>query len=205
MKLTLPILWSPAMKATIQNPRRPAKANISPEEYELIQQLRERNPAQQTIIHQPSTLGEWLADRVVEGIGSWYFIIVQFILLAIWIVVNVVGILAHWDSYPFTLLNLVLSCQAAFTVPIMMMRQNRQSQIDRKDAKHDYEMNLKSELEIELLHDKINLLLDEEIVEVLKLLKSQQEPLERLSLLTSQQTQMTRLEHKFDSLLREKL
>jgi uncharacterized membrane protein len=193
-----------AMKATMQNLKRPANANISPEEYQLIQQLRARNPAQQPI-HKPSTLAERLADRVVEGIGSWKFIVVQSILLLMWIVINVAGALAHWDPYPFILLNLMLSFQDAYTAPIIMMSQNRQAQIDREDAKHDYELNLKSELEIELLHDKINLLREEEIVEVLQHLKSQPKPLELLSLLKSQQTQMTRLEHKFDSLLREKL
>ncbi len=192
------------MKTPFLNLKRPARANISPAEYQLIQDLRERNPAQQAI-PRSLTWGERLSDRVVEVVGSWNFITIQSILLVIWIGVNVVGTLGQWDPYPFILLNLMLSFQAAYTAPIIMMSQNRQSQIDRQDAKHDYEVNLKSELEIELLHDKMNLLREEEIVEILKLLKEKQEPLGLLSLLNSQQKQLDRLEHKFDSLIQEKM
>jgi uncharacterized membrane protein len=188
------------MKSSPPNLKRPANANISPEEYQLIQQLRERNPAQQPI-QRPLTWGDRLSDRVVATVGSWNFIAIQSILLVIWITLNVVGTLEKWDPYPFILLNLMLSFQAAYTAPIIMMSQNRQSQIDRQDAKHDYEVNLKSELEIELLHDKMNLLREEEMVEVLRLLKTQQEPLALLSLLKSQQVQIDRLEQKLDRLL----
>ncbi len=187
------------MKTSTQNLKRPTNPNISTEEYQLIQQLRERNPAQQAV-QRPPNLGERLSDRVVEIIGSWNFIVIQSVLLVIWITLNVVGTLEKWDPYPFILLNLMLSFQAAYTAPIIMMSQNRQSQIDRQDAKHDYEVNLKSELEIELLHDKMNLLREEEMVEVLQLLKTQQQPLELISLLKSQQVQIDRLEQKLDRL-----
>ncbi len=191
------------MKTSTPDLKRPAKANVSPEEYQLIQQLRERNPAQQPI-QRPLTWGDRLSDRVVATVGSWNFIAIQSILLVIWIAANVAGTLAHWDPYPFILLNLMLSFQAAYTAPIIMMSQNRQSQIDRQEAKHDYEVNLKSELEIELLHDKMNLLREEEIFEVLKLLKAQQEPSQLLNLLQSQQIQINRLEHKLDTVLSQK-
>jgi uncharacterized membrane protein len=90
--------------------------------------------------------------------GSWGFIIAQSCLLAVWVILNVVAVIKHWDPYPFILLNLMLSFQAAYAAPIIMMSQNRQTAIDRQGAKHDYEVNMKAELEIELLHDKIALL-----------------------------------------------
>ena len=188
------------MKAALQNLKRPAKANVSPEEYWLIQQLRERNPAQQPI-QEPATFGDRLADRVADVVGSWHFISIQSGLLVCWIILNVIGTMQHWDPYPFILLNLMLSFQAAYTAPIIMMSQNRQSQIDRQEARHDYEVNLKSELEIELLHDKMNLLRDEEMLEVLQILRAQQDLSELLSGFKVQQTQMDRLEQKPDAFL----
>ena len=101
-------------------------------------------------------------------------------------------------------INLVLSFQAAYTAPIIMMSQNQQSQIARQDTKHDYGVNLKSELEIELLYDKINLLPEEEIFEVLQLLKLQGKPLELMNLLQSQQVKLDQLEQKFDILISQK-
>lgn len=191
------------MQNSNQNLKRPTKANISPEEYQMILDLRDRNPAQQTS-KRPLTFGERLSDGVVRTVGSWNFIVIQSILLAIWIAINVVGTIAKWDPYPFILLNLMLSFQAAYTAPIIMMSQNRQSQLDRQDAKYDYEVNLKAELEIELLHDNINLLRDEEIVEVLNLLREQRQPEELINLLKSQQSQIDRLETKLDALLQPK-
>jgi uncharacterized membrane protein len=188
------------MTTSLPNRQYPMQPNISTEEYQLILDLRERNPAQQPI-HRPLSFGERLSDRVVGIVGSWRFIVIQSVLLAIWIVLNVVGTLARWDPYPFILLNLMLSFQAAYTAPVIMMSQNRQSQIDRLDAKHDYEVNLKSELEIELLHDRVNLLREEDICEILQILKSQQQSFELLNIIKSQQLQIDRLEQKLDRLL----
>ncbi|MDQ4005572.1 MAG: DUF1003 domain-containing protein [Actinomycetota bacterium] len=96
--------------------------------------------------HDRRTLGERVADTVTAGIGSWPFIVTQSILLAMWIVLNgiVLGNLIAgkpFDPYPFILLNLVLSFQAAYTGPVVMMSQNRQSAKDRDAAEHDYEVN----------------------------------------------------------------
>ncbi len=191
------------MKSPSQNLNPPTNPNVSPEEYQLIQQLRQRNPAQQA--HQrPPNFGERLSDRVVEVVGSWRFIAIQSVLLIIWIVLNVVGIVEKWDPYPFILLNLMLSFQAAYTAPIIMMSQNRQSQIDRQDAKYDYEINLKAELEIELLHDQISLIREGEMFEIINLLKSKERPFELIDLLQQQQLQIDRLEQKLDRLLTEK-
>jgi uncharacterized membrane protein len=112
--------------------------------------------------------------------GSWPFIIIQSILLACWVSLNAVAFISHWDPYPFILLNLMLSFQAAYAAPIIMMSQNRQAAIDRQDAQHDYEVNVKAELEIELLHDKMNLLREEEVVLLVEMLKEQHQRLQRL-------------------------
>lgn len=112
--------------------------------------------------------------------GSWRFIILQSGVLTLWIILNVVAAVSHWDPYPFILLNLALSFQAAYAAPIIMMSQNRQADIDREEAKHDFEVNLKAELEIELLHDKMNLLREFEVVEICELLQQQAERLQRI-------------------------
>lgn len=95
--------------------------------------------------------GPRLADSFAQIVGSWTFIVVQSILLAIWVVLNIVAYVQHWDPYPFILLNLALSFQAAYASPIIMMSQNRQSERDRIQAEHDYETNLAAKEEIETL------------------------------------------------------
>lgn len=157
--------------------KKPLRARVTTEEYRLLQRLRERKPAQNPP-KSPATLGDRLADIVADTVGSWRFIIIQSALLILWIILNVTAYVKHWDPYPFILLNLMLSFQAAYTAPIIMMSQNRQATIDRQDAKYDYEVNKKAELEIELLHDKMNLLREDEIVEIMRLLKAHQEQLQ---------------------------
>jgi uncharacterized membrane protein len=110
------------------------------------------------------TLGQRIADQVAATMGSWNFIIIQSILLAIWIVLNVTAFIQKWDPYPFILLNLALSFQAAYAAPFIMMAQNRQQEIDRKEAENDYKVNIKAELEIELLHQKIDELREKEVL-----------------------------------------
>ena len=101
------------------------------------------------------TWGQRIADRVAATMGSWRFIIIQSALLAVWIVLNVIGWLKHWDPYPFILLNLVLSFQAAYAAPIIMMSQNRQAEKDRIAAQHDYDVNVKAEEEITVILDHL--------------------------------------------------
>jgi uncharacterized membrane protein len=95
------------------------------------------------------TIGERVADTFALTIGSWRFIIAQSVILAVWLLLNIVGWIKHWDPYPFILLNLMLSFQAAYAAPIIMMSQNRTSELDRLQAKNDYEINQRAELEIE--------------------------------------------------------
>ena len=112
----------------------------------------------------PPTRGQRLADRVAATIGSWRFILIQSTAITCWITGNVLFGAGAWDPYPFILLNLLLSFQAAYTAPAIMMSQNRQSELDRRHAQSDYEINVKAELEIELLHDKIDILRAQELL-----------------------------------------
>jgi uncharacterized membrane protein len=112
----------------------------------------------------PLTRGQRLADAVATTIGSWRFIVIQSSAIAVWITGNVLAGGAAWDPYPFILLNLLLSFQAAYTAPAIMMSQNRQSELDRRHAQNDYEVNVKAELEIELLHEKMDLLRERELL-----------------------------------------
>ena len=102
------------------------------------------------------TMGERLADSVAQGMGSWTFIIIQSIVVIIWMVLNVVGFISHWDVYPFILLNLVFSTQAAYAAPIIMMSQNRSSDRDRQHADADYQTNIQAKKEIEDLMKALN-------------------------------------------------
>jgi uncharacterized membrane protein len=106
------------------------------------------------------TLGERLADRIATFGGSWIFLILFGLFLIIWIGVNSFILYAHPpDPYPYILLNLILSCLAAIQAPIIMMSQNRQEAKDRLRSEHDYQVNLKAELEIRHLHEKLDHLL----------------------------------------------
>jgi len=114
------------------------------------------------------TVGQRIADQVAATMGSWNFIIIQTGLLAVWIVLNVTAFVERWDPYPFILLNLALSFQAAYAAPFIMMAQNRQQDIDRKKAEEDYKVNIKAELEIELLHQKIDEMRETEVLNLTK-------------------------------------
>ena len=105
--------------------------------------------------HETLKFGDHLADSVAKGMGSWRFIIIQTILVVLWMGLNLVGYLYHWDAYPFILLNLVFSTQAAYAAPIIMMAQNRQNDRDRMQAQADYQTNIDAKLEIEALTIKL--------------------------------------------------
>ncbi len=116
----------------------------------------------QILSHQPDTepaanFGERAADAVAKFGGSWTFILTFVAVLTCWITLNAIGIMARpFDPYPFILLNLVLSCVAAFQAPVIMMSQRRQETKDRQRSQSDYQVNLKAELEIRMLHEKID-------------------------------------------------
>jgi CRP/FNR family cyclic AMP-dependent transcriptional regulator len=102
------------------------------------------------------TLGQRIADKVASTIGSWRFILSQSFFLAFWILLNLLAWVNHWDPYPFILLNLVLSFQAAYATPIIMMSQNRQADKDRLSAEIDHQVNAKAELDIGLLLSRLD-------------------------------------------------
>lgn len=117
-------------------------------------------------------IGDRLADTVAAVVGSWRFILIQSVLLAAWILGNALAGHAAWDPYPFILLNLLLSFQAAYTAPIIMMSQNRASDMDRSRASADYQVNIRAEAEIALLHEKVDLMREKQIEELVTLLKA---------------------------------
>lgn len=102
-----------------------------------------------------SSLGQRLADKVAKGMGSWNFIIIQTLAVVIWMGLNIIGFVNHWDVYPFILLNLLFSTQAAYAAPIIMMAQNRQNDRDRAQAAADYTTNVEAKLEIEALQKQL--------------------------------------------------
>lgn len=108
---------------------------------------------------QKDTLGQRAADRIARFAGSWGFIFTFVAVLLAWMVVNVLLAAGAFDPYPFILLNLVLSCVAAIQAPLIMMSQNRQEEKDRRRAENDYKVNLKTEIMIEDLYDKVNAIL----------------------------------------------
>ena len=127
------------------------------------------------------TRSQRLADRVASTIGSWRFVIFQSSAIALWIAGNAIVGANAWDPYPFILLNLLLSFQAAYTAPAIMMSQNRQSEMDRRHAETDYEINVKAELEIELLHEKIDVMKERELLALTEAVRDLSARLESLS------------------------
>jgi len=125
---------------------------------DTLKELKELKYKRKKIVQKELSLSEKVADKVTETIGSWKFIIIQSVLLFFWIILNITAFVQKWDPYPFIFLNLILSFQSAYAAPIIMMSQNRQADIDRAEAEEDSYVNLKAELEVELLHQKIDFL-----------------------------------------------
>ena len=143
-------------------------AAFSSEEHELLIELRAIHRKRRGLGRPESeaqpTAGQRIADAVATTMGSWRFIIIQSTILLLWIGLNVTAYVQRWDPYPFILLNLALSFQAAYAAPFIMMSQNRQQDVDRKQAAADYQVNIKAELEIELLHQKLDELRTKEVL-----------------------------------------
>ncbi len=126
-------------------------------------------------------IGDSISDKVASFGGSWKFIIIFFIILFLWIAINSYVVLKKpFDPYPFILMNLILSCIAAIQAPIIMMSQNRQEKKDRIRSENDYKVNLKSEIEIRTLHEKVDHLLLDQWSKMIKIQEIQIEILEEL-------------------------
>ena len=121
----------------------------------------------ENLLHPPEevlTPGQRISDKVARFGGSWAFIITFMVILFVWILFNVIAATKMiFDPYPFILMNLILSCIAALQAPIIMMSQNRQEEIDRKRSENDYLVNMKAELEIRELNQKVDMLLEDQI------------------------------------------
>jgi uncharacterized membrane protein len=175
------------------NSNQPDKPQISREELQQLDLLRVHRrvhrkhlPAKPPAVAEhfeapPPTRGQRLADGVAATIGSWRFIAIQSTAIVVWMVGNVMSGGGAWDPYPFILLNLLLSFQAAYTAPAIMMSQNRQSELDRRHAETDYEINVKAELEIELLHEKIDVMKERELLALTEAVQALSAQLETLT------------------------
>lgn len=164
----------------IQNQNETKKIN-----QEMLEQLKNKQIISQnlnTTINQKATFGQKSADAIAKFGGSWPFIFLFVVVLGSWILLNTLHFFGlSFDQYPFILLNLVLSCLAAIQAPIIMMSQNRQAARDRIAADHDYQTNLKAELEISLLHEKIDYLMSQQWQQMLELQQLQIELLTQLN------------------------
>lgn len=155
------------MKNTTQSILQSEKEQLAKLQKIVTDTIEEEKLMVENLLHQPKeilTKGQSISDKVATFGGSWKFIILFGIILFVWILFNTLSPKTfNFDPYPFILMNLILSCIAALQAPIIMMSQNRQEEKDRKRGENDYLINLKSELELRSLHQKIDLLLEEQI------------------------------------------
>lgn len=149
--------------------------DLPPRERHVIERVARRVAVSRdvsTSFEEGRSFGERLADRIAAFGGSWTFILIFAAAIAIWVLVNTVLLLRAgsepFDPYPFILLNLFLSLVAAIQAPIIMMSQNRQAARDRIQASHDYEVNLKAEIEIMALHEKLDELRQKDLRELIQ-------------------------------------
>ncbi len=160
------------------------KGELASLDQDVMQAIRNNSILSENIqdeIESRLATGQKVADKIASFGGSWIFIIAFFSFLLLWMITNVWLISTKpFDPYPFILLNLILSCLAAIQAPIIMMSQNRQEQIDRQRAEHDYKINLKAELEIKLLSEKIDHLLVHQNKKLLEIQEMQIDYLEDL-------------------------
>ena len=122
------------------------------------------------------SFGNRIADSVAKGMGSWNFIIIQTVLVILWMALNLVGFMYHWDVYPFILLNLLFSTQAAYAAPIIMMSQNRQNERDRMHAEEDYKTNVDAKKEIEALAVLLKNIEVEKLDRIIKMIEEMKSP-----------------------------
>lgn len=130
-----------------------------------------------------TTTGQRLADRVANFGGSWKFILIFGIFILVWMSINIFWIINKpFDPYPFILLNLILSCLAAMQAPVIMMSQNRKEERDRLTAEEDYMVNLKAEIEIRTLHDKLDVLITDQMKSLFDIQQIQMDKIEALEI-----------------------
>ena len=149
--------------------------DLSQLEKEVISRLKDREFIARNVeedIHKKRTVGQRISDLVAQFGGSWVFIIMFFVFILIWMMINIILLEQKaFDPYPFILLNLVLSCIAAIQAPVIMMSQNRKEERDRERSINDYKVNLKAEMEIKLLHEKIDHVISHQNQRLLEILQ----------------------------------
>ncbi len=154
-------------------------SRLSEREKQLIQKMLRKEPVSRDIGHEfdeSLTFGQRVSDTIARSAGSWPFIIFFFVFLGTWIAINSLILPSSgkaFDPYPYILLNLFLSMLAAVQAPIILMSANRQAAKDRAEAAHDYEINLKAELEVMSLHTKIDQLREEQLDSILEIQEQQ--------------------------------
>jgi len=171
------------MKKQVQNILASQKEQLAKLQKIVEETMNEEKLMLENLLHEPAEVmsrGQKISDKVASFGGSWKFIILFAIILFIWILFNSLALTSNlkFDPYPYILMNLILSCIAALQAPIIMMSQNRQEEKDRKRSENDYLINLKAELELRSLHQKVDLLLEEQIQ---LLIESQAEQLKILN------------------------
>jgi uncharacterized membrane protein len=161
------------------------KGTLSDFEKEVLDSIVDRDILSRDVDASYETKASWgerLSDRIAQFGGSWPFIIIFLLFIVIWMGINVLILASRsFDPYPFILLNLVLSCIAAIQAPVIMMSQNRQEAKDRVRSMHDYQVNLKAEVEIRRLHDKMDHLLKQQGMRMLEIQQIQMEMMEEIS------------------------
>jgi uncharacterized membrane protein len=163
---------------------------LTEQEKHVAHHISERTPISTNVVQDFSkqlTFGQKMADKVASFGGSWIFISIFMVVMVIWVILNsfiLIKLNSSFDPYPYIFLNLILSLLAAIQAPIILMSQNRQAYKDRLSAEHDYEVNLKAELEIIRLHEKVDSLKQEQWSELISI---QQEQLRLLSQLVEDQ------------------
>lgn len=161
------------------------RGSISPRDADVLLRMEERKVVTRNTEDpedtEPTELGPRVADAVAQFGGSWPFLGIFAGIILTWITTNVILLRSNFDPYPFILLNLVLSCLAAVQAPIIMMSQNRHAERDRIRAEHDYEVNLKAELELQFLHEKMDHLMLGDWPHLLHVLEQQTEIMKKLS------------------------
>jgi len=157
---------------------------LSELEQEVVDSLKENDLVSADVNEAYETglsFGEKLADKIAEFGGSWLFITTFAVVLAAWVVINSLGAADHFDPYPYILLNLVLSCLAALQAPIIMMSQNRQEAKDRLRGEYDYRINLKAELEIRHLNERMDHLIKHQWQRLLEIQRIQAQIMEEIA------------------------
>ena len=143
----------------------------------------------------PLTFGQKVADKMATKVGSWAFLIGQSTVLAGWVGFNLMPGVPHWDESPFILLNLVFSFASAYTAPVVLMSQNRQSEEDRESANHNYQVTLQAAQNIELLHEKLDAQYVKKIDELTVLIKQQHQSASEVKVVFVPSQNLNELEH----------